>query len=126
VLVGIRAALLYLVGRLYLGISEQEFHILLIKYFDAHIYMYHTLQINFATEVNTELHLQLCTYQVDTALYMGQRNSVSCNSFCPGSNVTYLPVGYCIMQRIEQPYFALQCTNHWCWLDRELFHHTGP
>jgi hypothetical protein len=36
-----------------MGISEQEFHILLTKYFDTHINMYHTLQINFATKVNT-------------------------------------------------------------------------
>jgi len=52
-LVGIKTALLYLEGRLHLGISEQEFHILLTKYFDTRIHIYHTLQINFATEVNT-------------------------------------------------------------------------
>jgi hypothetical protein len=45
-----------------LGISEQDFRILLIKYFDTHINMYHTLQINFATEVNTVVRKQNFIY----------------------------------------------------------------
>jgi len=65
VLVGIRAALLYLEGRFYLGISEQDFHILLTKYFDTHINMYHNLQINFATEVNTVVRKQNFVYNCE-------------------------------------------------------------
>jgi hypothetical protein len=45
-----------------LGISEQEFHILLTKYFDTHINMYHTLQINFATAVKTVVRKQNFIY----------------------------------------------------------------
>jgi hypothetical protein len=62
VLAGKRATLLYLGGRLYLGISEQELHILLTKHFDTHINMYHTLQINFATEVNIVIRKQNFMY----------------------------------------------------------------
>lgn len=61
-LVGISAALLYLEGRFYLGISEQDFHLLLTKYFDTHINMYRTLQINFATEINTVVRKQNFVY----------------------------------------------------------------